>query len=216
MLIKRGKCPLIKLLVAMDPLQKLAERNRKHAEINKKERRENLKLYPIALLFYFLYFGGYYFYFSNEEQFLSFEFWELTKQVWLISMVTIGGIGSIFFSASLAILIWLNIFVKELGAKVNLFRSGIFSVISISISYSFFLFAKWLNIFIIENNKNIYEFLSVDFPGMVFMVETGLYYIVGIISMIFLMLFFFISSIPFKAKKHAQEFATNKALKSDS
>ncbi len=71
-------------------------------------------------------------------------------------MVTIGGIGSIFFSASLAILIWLNIFVKELGAKVNLFRSGIFSVISISISYSFFLFAKWLNIFIIENNKNIY------------------------------------------------------------
>ena len=61
-------------LVAMDPLQKLAERNRKHAEINKKERRENLKLYPIALLFYFLYFGGYYFYFSNEEQFLSFEF----------------------------------------------------------------------------------------------------------------------------------------------
>ncbi|MDC9503958.1 hypothetical protein, partial [Pseudoalteromonas sp. Angola-18] len=79
----------------MDPLQKLAERNRKHAEIIKNERRENLKLYPIALLFYFLYFGGYYFYFSNEEQFLSFEFWELTKQVWLISMVTIGGIGSI-------------------------------------------------------------------------------------------------------------------------
>ena len=196
----------------MDPIQKLSERNKKHAEITKNERKESRRLYPLALLFYFLYFGGYYFYFSNEEKFLSFEFWELTKQVWLISMVTVGGMGSLFLSASLSILIWLNIFLKELGAKVNLFRSSIFSIMSIFISYSFFIFAKWLNIFIIDNNKNIYEFLSVDFPGMVSLIEAGLYYIVGIISITFWALFFFIVSIPFNAKKHAKEFAINKEI----
>ena len=54
----------VKSYQIMDPLEKLAEKNRKHSVQEKKERNNNLKYYPFAVLFLTLYVGGYYLYFS--------------------------------------------------------------------------------------------------------------------------------------------------------
>lgn len=193
----------------MDPLQRLAEKNRKHAVLEKKERNGNLKYYPLAFLFLILYAGGYYLYFSHEESILGFEFWEMSKQVWLISITVTAGIGALFLSGSLAFVIWSNIFVKELGGKVRSIRSGVFPFIFLFISALFFIFAKWLNLLIIENNMEIYNFLRFGYRETPFLIEMFLNYVIGFIVVVFIILFMFIFTIPFKAKRHAKEFASN-------
>ena len=197
----------------MDPLQRLAENNRKGLDVKKKE--GNLRHFLFSAIFLLLYAGGSYFYFTYEESILGFEFWGPSKQVWLIAVFLTGGIGSLFFSGGLAIVIWADLFAKELGAKVKNTYTFIFSVLSIGVSFLFIFLAVTLSIFIIDNNQNIFNFLSFGYREPPYFIGMILNYVVVIIVSITVGLFYSIFTLPFKAKRHAKEFASNKQINQD-
>jgi len=200
-------------LGAMDPLQRLAENNRKGAAVNKKE--GNYRHFFFSVSFILLYAGAIYFYFSYEKSILGFDFWGPTKQIWLIAVSFTGGIGSLFFSGGVAIVIWSDIFAKELETKVKSINTLVFSALLIGVSSLFIFLAIILSIFVVDNNKEIFNFLCFGYSEPPYFIEMILNFVVLIIVSVSISIFHSIFTLPFKAKRHAKEFAPNKPLKQD-
>jgi hypothetical protein len=189
----------------MDPLQRLAENNLKGLQVKKTE--GNIRHFFLSAVFLLLYAGGSYFYFTYEETILGFEFWGPSKQIWLIVVLLTGGIGSLFFSGGLAIVIWTDLLAKELGVKVKNGYTFLFSTLSIGVSLLFIFFSITLSIFVIDNNQKIFHFLSFGYREPPYFIEMILNYVLVIIVSITVGLFYSIFTLPFKASRHAKEFA---------
>ncbi|WP_085306302.1 hypothetical protein [Colwellia polaris] len=195
----------------MDPLQRLAENNLKGLNVKKTE--GNFRYFLLSAIFLLLYAGASYLYFTYEESILGFEFWGPSKQVWLIVVLLTGGIGSLFFSGGLAIVIWADLFAKELGTKVKNGYTFIFAALSIGVSLSFIFLSITLSIFVIDNNQNIFHFLSFGYREPPYFIEMILNYLLVIIVSITVGLFYSIFTLPFKASRHAKEFASTTRTK---
>ena len=80
----------------MEPLDKLAEKNKKYAEIKKKERLEVLGHIPIALISLAVYISIVVFFGTDTYDSAEVNLWGMSKQVWFVAMVLSAGFGGIF------------------------------------------------------------------------------------------------------------------------
>lgn len=198
----------------MDPLKKLAEKNRKHAEIKRRERLETLGHIPIVLVSLAAYFSIFAFFSMDNYDPVEFPLWGLSKQVWFFAIVLSGGIGSICFIGSLSYLIWLHIFAHKLEIKVSFFRISMISAVSLGISFLFLLLGKYLDSVIHDNANEIANFMRFGLREIPGPIEFALNLFIIFISIVLLQIAMFIASLPFKASKHAREFKANKKLNS--
>lgn len=196
----------------MDPLEKLAEKNRRHAEIKRRERREALSHIPMVLISLVVYFSIFAFFSLDNYDPKEFPLWGLSKQVWFFAIVLSGGIGVICFIGSLSYLIWLHIVAYKLKMKVSFFKISLMSVFSLGISFLFLVLGKYLDSLVHNNANEIANFMRFGFRETPFPVEFAINLFIIIISIILLQVGMLIASLPFKAKRHAREFTANKLL----
>ncbi|GAA5214462.1 hypothetical protein ACFSJ3_04875 [Corallincola platygyrae] len=190
----------------MDPvLKKLQEKNEAHKKLVWKERKSELLAMPFAIIIFLIYFGTQYYLLGYKGEILG-ESWEaMAKQVWFLAMVFTTGLGSLFFSGSLAFVIGTSIAVKELGRRINFVKSGLVSTTLLSISLLFFMIGKWVHAKILLNSINISDFFKFGLEETPFIVIYIFLLINSAVAIIFFVLFAIIFTFPFKAKKLAQE-----------
>ena len=190
----------------MDPvLKRLAEKNKAHGKILTRERSQYLKLLPFAVVLLALYLGSWYFLIGYDGEVQGTVLLGMSKQVWFFAMILSLGIGGLFIACSLAFVVWSTIAAQQLQGTVNAFRVNLTSFLCLSASVIFLLVGKWLNTMIILNNKDIAQFWYFGSEQTPFIVEFILTSANVIIAMLLVMIFLFIISLPFKARRHAQE-----------
>ncbi|MDO6464315.1 hypothetical protein [Pseudoalteromonas carrageenovora] len=194
----------------MDPLSKLAEKNKKHAEIKKKERLEVLGHIPFALVSLAAYISIVVFFGTDTYDPNEVNLWGMSKQVWFVAIVLSAGVGGIFFVASLAFIVWVQLIARNLKTKVSIFKLFFFSLISLSISFLLLLLGKYLDWLIHHNSLSIAEFMSFGFETTPFPIEIAVNFLILCIAMFLLQIAMFVASFPFKAKRHAREVTANK------
>lgn len=205
----------ILLAVNMDPLEKLAEKNKKYAEINKKEWLEVLGRIPFVIVSLAAYISIFVYLGTDSYDPDELNLWGMSKQVWFVAMVLSAGIGATFFVASLSFIVWIQLIARNLKSKVSTIKLFIFSAISLSVSILFFLMGKYLDWLIHHNSLSIAKFMRFGFETTPFLIEMATNFIIVCIAMFLLQIAMFVASVPFKAKRHAGEITANKQIDAD-
>lgn len=203
------------LEVIMEPLDKLAERNKKYAKIKQKERLEVLSHIPLALIFLATYISIVVFFGADTYEPNEVNLWGMSKQVWFVAMLLSVGLGGIFFVASLSFIVWVQLIARNLKTKVSIFTLFVFSLISLSISFFLLLLGKYFDWLIHQNSISIDRFMRFGFEVTPFPIEMAINFLILCFAMFLLQIAMFIASVPFKAKRHAREITANKKSGTD-
>lgn len=194
----------------MDPLKKLEERNKKHLAREKAEKKEFLITYPIALILALvgtLTYGYFWYYLSEADAvFYAIDFRGAAKQVWIITLLFTFGIGSILLVASISLIIWFHLFHKTLRTQANSLKIFITSTSLLLLSFGFAILGKWLSYIIVDNRRDISEYLTFGYneAPMPFIYIFDLFIV--FIALSWLQALHALIKLPFKARRHAQEF----------
>jgi hypothetical protein len=198
----------------MDPLERLAVNNRKHRDVEAADQKEKWLMYPLALvvsvLGVFLYSAFYYYLFTADETFLYLQFIGMAKQVWVLAMLFSAGIGGLFFSMSLASLVWIQLFIKQVGGQAKTLGVLIISGAFLLISFAFFLLSKWLHFIIIANKQSITQYLTFGYNEAPYLLLIFVNFFIIFVAIEILKAFYLIVKSPFKAKNQALKIAPNK------
>ena len=193
--------PVTKALGAMDPLQRLAERNRKHIEIKSAERVSNIKSIIAFAFLQVTYYGLYYFSLYNADAFVDTSFLEGSKQVWLISTSFIGGIGGLFIVSALRIFITSKINFNGIEHTIETLFNHIISIVFIGLGFIFFLLANYVTIELVDYNALLNEFFRMGNNEVPFPMISVLNFVFGGLTFIF-----FVISVSIMFPSYADEF----------
>lgn len=195
----------------MDPvLKRFKEKNDAHKQHLKKERSDMLKMLPLILILMGAYLGTQYFLLYYDERFLDIYWRGISKHVWFLALIFSSGIGSLFFSGSVAYVIWSSIIGKSLGLRISMLKSATISLVLLSISFILLFFGKWLHLKIVANNRDIAEFMTFGFRETPIIIELIFTFFNSIVCLFFFGIFITIMLLPFNAKKHAIEISNLK------
>lgn len=194
----------------MDPLEHLAEKNKKHSDLLKKERKSHLIVLPFLLVWHFIYFGVIAFVTDFDGEIEPTELTEMTQQVWLMAMLFTFGIGTLFIANSFVNVVYLYALAKEIGAKVNAFNVITSCIRRLLIGAVFTYCGIWLDTLIQANKTEIARYMRFGFdytPGIIEIIANGLIMLVAVIMAFAFMGMFF---LPRLAPKHAEELKAGK------
>jgi len=197
----------------MDPLEKLQKRNEKHNGIQESDKKEILITFPLALVLAAIGILSYFslsFYLMGEDiDLFNLDFRGMAKNVWVLAMIMTLGCGAIFFVMSISIIIWFHLFAQELGRQVRVFGVFRISTTFLLVSSIFFFMGRWLNGLILENRREISQFLNFGYnqaPTLLEMFST--YFTMGL-AVLMLQGLYKAIKIPFNAKSHAEKHLTS-------
>ncbi len=185
----------------MDPLEKLAQKNRQHSEAKSGDDQAAVRYLPYMVLPVVPYIGLIYLMNGNALFVQHPALMGVVKLLWLLMMLLTFGIGAVCVIASLAVLLSVHLASKQQHVQVSFGKMSLFSASSLCFSYLCILLGNGLSTWIVEQRFSIEVFLSFggDEPWLVFNLLTIL-----LIALVSKVLWLFVKSIvalPFQAKE---------------
>lgn len=187
----------------MDPLEKLAQKNRQHSEAKSGDNQAAVRYLPYMVLPVVPYIGMIYLMNGNALFVQHQALMGVVKLLWLLMMLLTFGIGTLCVIASLAFLLSVHRVSKQQNAKVSLMKMSSFSATTLSFSYLCMLLGNGLSTWIVEHRFTIEIFLSFggDEPWLVFNLLTIAF--IAIVAKVLWLLLMSIAAMPFQPKERA-------------
>ncbi len=185
----------------MDPLEKLAQKNRQHSEAQSGDNQAAVRYLPYMVLPVVPYIGTIYLMYGHALFVQHQALMGVVKLLWLLMMLLTFGIGALCIIASLAFLLSVHMASKQQHAQVSFGKMLVFSATSLCFSYLCMLLGNSLSTWIVEHRFTIEVSLAFggDEPWLVFNLLTIL-----LIALVSKVLWLFVKSIvalPFQAKE---------------
>jgi len=176
----------------VDPLEKLAQKNRQHSEAKSGDNQAAVRYLPYMVLPVVPYIGMIYLMYGHALFVQHQALMGVVKLLWLLMMLLTFGIGALCIIASLAFLLDVHRVSKQQNAKVSLMKMSLFSASSLCFSYLCILLGNGLSTWIVEQRFSIEVFLSFggDEPWLVFNLLT-----IWLIAVVAKVLWLFVKSI---------------------
>lgn len=185
----------------MDPLEKLAQKNRQHSEAQSGDNQAAVRYLPYMVLPVVPYIGTIYLMYGHALFVQHQALMGVVKLLWLLMMLLTFGIGALCIIASLAFLLGVHRVSKHQHAQVSFGKMSLFSATTLCFSYLCMLLGNSLSTWIVEHRFTIEVSLAFggDEPWLVFNLLTIL-----LIALVSKVLWLFVKSIvalPFQAKE---------------
>ena len=167
----------------MDALERLAEKNKKHAEIQRKDRKMRWKLIPFILIFLVVYFGVFGFVTDFDGEQSPDELTEMSIQVWLFSMVLTFGIGACLILRSLMNALVIESVRRLLTTSKVAYLALMTCLFPMAIGLFFIYLGFWFDELIKTHESQISKFMRFGFdatPGLIEMAANGVIVFVAI------------------------------------
>ncbi|GAB2196539.1 hypothetical protein [Sessilibacter sp. MAH4] len=203
----------------MDVLEKLAEKNRRHNQqqrINRRKRFPKILVMTIAFaawvsIFIFLNIDTY-----NPE---SFPFWGISKQIWLAAMILSIGTGLVFITYSCSFILWILWLAKRIVVRTLLLKISIIMFMSLGLGFLFigfgFGFGLYLDHIIRDNISSITVFFEFGFDKTPRLIEVFLNFVISTASMFLVVIECLVVSAPFGERRKPFELLGSKASNDD-
>jgi hypothetical protein len=191
----------------VDTFERLRKRNQDHEKQLKEQRRDEIRYMPYAFLGFMVYCIGFYLFNYYTGSAFGPEIPKITKRIYLLSVVSVGGVGALFFSASLSVIISSHLANNEGTVKLRTFGVSIVSISLLTFSFSFLGLARYLSNLIFDNAFVIYRVLHFRDGFIDGFLEYFFGVLIILIALIVLKLFIFVFSLPFYAREAAKKYA---------
>ena len=172
------------------------------AEARKKERLDQLKKLPLAVVFFVLICGLYVVMVNEQLTFLGFTIWGVSKNIWFLVVFSLAGIAAVSIAYSFTFLVFVGIVAKRLKKSVHPWKPLIFSGKLLVFSYFTLALCSLVELSIRENISQInnwYDYRIGD--GVLNYVLAGFWWIaITNVSMLVVSQFIQAVSLPFNTK----------------
>lgn len=192
----------------MDPLEKLAQKNRQHSEAQSGDNQAAVRYLPYMVLPVVPYIGTIYLMYGHALFVQHQALMGVVKLLWLLMMLLTFGIGALCIIASLAFLLGVHRASKHQHAQVSFGKMSLFSASSLCFSYLCILLGNGLSSWIVEQRFSIEVFLAFggDEPWLVFNLLTIA--LIAIVAKVLWLLLMSIAALPFQEKEMALDSQT--------
>ncbi len=180
-------------------------------EARRKERLDQLKLIPLALIIFAMIIGIYVVFLSDEIVFDGVAIWGASKSIWFLCVLVLVGLSVVSFVFSLSFLIFLGRAAKYMNKRAHPWKPVVFSGKLLVLGYSFLALGAYLEFSVRDNINyinNWYEYWVGE--GFLHYI-LGIAWLIGVVQISALLLSFIVQGLllPFNVGKTISEFSSN-------